>query len=47
MGDLVYGEVCADIPLVGFPHEGALSGVEFDQEGAVTLVGSEGGSVGD
>ena len=37
MGDLVDGVVLADISLRGFPHEGALCGVEFGQKGAVTL----------
>ena len=46
MGDLVNGEVFADISLRSFPHKGAFSGVKFDQEGAVTLGGPEGGFVG-
>ena len=37
MGYPVDGEVVADIPLRGFPHEGALCGVEFGQKGAVVL----------
>ena len=47
VGDFVDGKVFEDIPLGGFPHEGALGGVKFDQEGAVTLGGSESRSVGD
>ena len=46
VGDFVNGEVLADIPLGGFPHEGAFRGVESDQEGAVTLGRPKGGSVG-
>ena len=41
MGDLVDGEVFADIPLWGFPHEEAFGGVELDQEGVVTQGRSE------
>ena len=47
MCDFIDGYVFADIPLGGSPHEGAFSGVEFDQEGTVTLGGSEGGPIGD
>ena len=32
VGDLVDGEVLADVPLRGFPHEGAFRGVELGQE---------------
>ena len=46
MGDLVNGEVFADISLGSFPHEGAFSGVKLDQEGAMTLGEPEGGLVG-
>ena len=37
VGDFVNGEMLADIPLRGFPHEGAFRGVEFGQKGAVAL----------
>ena len=47
MGDLVDGEVLADITLWGFPHEGAFRRVELGQEGTVALGGPKGGSVGD
>ena len=47
MGDLVYGEVFANIPLQGFPYEGAFGGVELDLEGAVAQGRSEGGLVRD
>ena len=47
MGDFVNGEVFADSPLMGLPHEGALCGVELGQEGAVALGGSKPGFVGD
>ena len=47
MGNLIDGEVFANIPLRGFPHEGAFGGIELDQEGAVTQGRSEGRLVGD
>ena len=47
MGNLVHGEVFADVPLRGFPHEGAFGWVELDQKGAVTQGRSEGGLVWD
>ena len=47
MGYLVEGEVFADVPLGGFPHEGVFGGVELNQEGPMALGGSQGGSVGD
>ena len=47
MGDLIYGEVFADVPLWSFPHEGAFGRVELDQKGAVAQGGSEGGLVWD
>ena len=37
MGDLIDGEVFADGPLMGLPHEGAFCGIELGKEGAVTL----------
>ena len=46
MGDFVDGEVLADVPLSGLPHEGAFRGIEFGQEGAVALGRPKGGSVG-
>ena len=30
VGDLVYGKVFADVPLGGFSHVGALSGVKLE-----------------
>ena len=47
MGDFVNGEVLADVPLGGLPHEGAFRWVEFGEEGAVALRRPEGGSVWD
>ena len=47
MGDFVNGEVLADSPLMGFPHEGALCGIELGQEGAMTLGRPKRGFVGD
>ena len=47
VGDFVDGEVLADVPLWGPPHEGAFLGVELGQKGAVALRGPEGGFVGD
>ena len=47
MGDFFDGEVFADVPLRGLPHEGAFRRVELGQKGAVTLGGSEGRPVGD
>ena len=47
MGDLVDGEVFANIPLRGFPHEGAFGGIELDQEAAVTQGRSKGRLVRD
>ena len=46
MGDLVDGQVFADISLGSFPQEEAFSGVELDQERAMTLGGPEGRFVG-
>ena len=47
VGDLINGEMFADVSLGGFPHEGAFGGVEFDQQGPVTLGGSAGGLIRD
>ena len=47
MRDFVDGEVFADIPLRGLPHEGAFRGVQFGQEGTVALGGPESGLVWD
>ena len=47
MGDLINGEVLADVPLGSLPHEGAFRGIEFGQERAVALGRRKGGSVGD
>ena len=47
MGDFINGEVFADSPLMGLPHEGAFCGIELGQEGAMTLGGPKRGSVGD
>ena len=47
VGDFVDGEVFADVPLRGFPHEGAFRRVQPGQEGAVALRGPKGGFVGD
>ena len=46
MGDLVDGQVFEDMAWGTTPDEGAFSGVKLDQEGAVTLGGSEGRFVG-
>ena len=46
VGDLVNGEVYADILLGSFPHDGAFGGVKLNQEGAVTLGGPGGRLVG-
>ena len=47
MGYLVEGEVFADVPLAGFPQEGAFGGAAIHKEGSVAEEGSTGGSVGD
>ena len=47
MGDFIDGEVFANIPLAGFPQEGAFGGIELDQPGAVTQGRSEGRLVWD
>ena len=47
VGDLVDRQVFTDIPLRGFPQEGAFGGIELDQKGAVALGGSVGGLVRD
>ena len=46
MGDFINGEVFADGPLMGLPHEGAFCGVELGKERAVALGGPKRGSVG-
>ena len=47
MGDLVDGEVFADVPLRGLPHEGAFRGVQFGEEGAVAFGGPKSGLIWD
>ena len=47
VSNFVQGEVLADIPLGGFPHEGALCRVKLGKEGAVALGGPKCGLIGD
>ena len=47
VGILIDGKVFANIPLRGFPDEGALGGIELDQKGPVTQGRSKGRLVGD
>ena len=42
MSDFINGEVFAEVPLGGPPHEGAFRGVEFGQKRKMALGGPEG-----
>ena len=39
MGNLIDGQVFSYVVLRGFPHEGSLSRIEFDQKAAVAVQG--------